>query len=274
MFDDTIARKSGRTRSPGARPSVATGSKRTEWRRWARPGDVDREVDLAVPRQVVEERGETCRDPGPDEDEVDARQQGAVGRGRRRELDLLEEVDARPASPCAACFARWTSAKAATTASRSRSSDGSQREPWREAVRLVGRAPAPDEVAVQHLVGDLRSRELGKRLAQLSVAIPVLQAPAEHRIERDAGDDAEAAGAADRPGETPVRDADAHTPLDDPRVGHRGVPSATAICAVTAPIPEGGREPGGRAITTGDPWRSARDLGVPTGPSAGVDPGS
>ncbi len=55
-----------------------------------------------------------------------------------------------------------------------------QAQPRDEPVGMAVRPAAADEIAVEHLLGDLGDGEVRQRLAQLSVAVTVLESSRQH----------------------------------------------------------------------------------------------
>ncbi len=230
---ERVARHDGEeTRSPhgGRGPLPVRG--RIEAQVLDVPGRGVLELELQlrrlVARQGVEHHRDLARDAGPHEHVVHPGQHRAVEEGQVRHLDLGEQVDADGALVALPREVHLDERRQyRELLTDRRDAVGVHREAGEG---LARRRTRGEEVALQRRLRDPGDGELGHGAPHVAAGVAHLKAAHEHRIDGGPRDDSQLSEPGHGIGETPVRDTDPHSPLDD--AGEWSVGSAGGAAAV------------------------------------------
>jgi len=160
------------------------------------------------------------RNAGAHQDEVNAGEHRAEKRRKRRELDLLEIVDADQSVVLS--LGKTHLDEIGDDQKLNGLGRDSQMGDRRAQKRLVGLLAVGHEVLIEDAPRDFRIRKTIQRPAKLAVAIAQLQTTDEHGIQPGTRHDPQLARFGHRPSKEPGRDRRAHSPLNDDRVPSLG----------------------------------------------------
>jgi hypothetical protein len=171
-----------------------------------------------VLRQAVEKAGDRLRAARASDDDVDAREHGAVGRRHERQRDLHQEVDADRVAGGQRLREEHLDEPGHDLQldGRGMRCERGQGQPTVRGAEL----PAPlDEETLLDPAGDVGVWKGGEREANVASHIAVLESAGDHEVERGARHHAELARRRHGAGQLPAGDADPHASLNDPRLG-------------------------------------------------------
>ena len=175
--------------------------------------DVNFQLDGFAARQPVQHTGDGAGNARAHQHIIHARKHRAENRGQRGELEFFQKVDADQSR--VAFLGQKHFRKIGRDGQRHKIRAGRQAGQRREFEGRVGGLAAEDEIVRENFGGHAGHGKVFQRVAYPAIEIADLQPADENGGERGAGDHAQLAGLRNRARQVPVRDACAHSALDD-----------------------------------------------------------